>query len=89
MTFEQYITAANIIERLVVTDAKASDLLFEALGYQRKANSFNDLENAEAQQYNGYYRDTMRRCANRIVTLTGLDRIVVCRALATVVSDLL
>ena len=87
MTFEQYITAANIIEVLVDTDAKASDLLNEALGYQRIANGFKDLENVEAQRFNGYYRDTMKRCTVRVMKLTGLARPVVTRALTTVATD--
>lgn len=87
MTFEQYITAANIIERLVIVDGKASELLNEAIGYQRRANSFHDLENSEAQQFNGYYCDTMKRCANRVMALTGFEKPVVHRALMTVVAD--
>lgn len=87
MTFEQYITAANIIEHLVSTDKRANDLLSEALCYQRKANSFNDLENEEAQRFNGYYRDTMCRCANRLMALTGLEKPTVKRALITIATD--
>lgn len=87
MTFEQYITAANIIEVLVDADEKASDLLNEALGYQRIANSFHDLENKEAQQFNGYYRDTMKRCTVRVMSLTGLARPVVVRTLTTIATD--
>lgn len=89
MTFEQFTTAANIIERLAVTDQKASDLINEALGYQRIANSFRDLENSEAQQFNGYYRDTMKRCAKRIEILTGLDKRTIHRVLAPLAISML
>lgn len=89
MTLSQYITAANIIERLVIADEKAHALLMEALAYQRNANGFGDLENDTAKRFNGYYRDTMRRCSNRLVALTGLSRVVVDRALVTVAADML
>lgn len=87
MTLEQYITAANILEVLVDSDSKAHELLSEAIAYQRIANSFHDLENEDAQRYNGYYRDNMRRCANRLMALTGLERPVVRRALITIATD--
>ncbi len=89
MTFDQFIATANIIEHFVVTDEKASDLLNEALGYQRRANSFNDLENEEAKQFNGYYRDTMQRCANRVAHLTGVDKRTIHRVLVPFVIDML
>jgi len=87
MNLNEYLTAANILEVLVSQDSKASDLLNEALGYQRKANSFHDIENKEALQLNGYYRDTMRRCSKRLTALTGLDKAIVNRALLTIATD--
>lgn len=89
MSLDQYLTAANIIETLVKTDEKANELLTEAIGYLNRANSYHDTENFEAQQFHGYYCDTMRRCSRRITALTGLDKMVIRRALVTVVEDTL
>jgi hypothetical protein len=87
MTFEQFITASNVIETIVDADTKANDLLKEALEYQRIANGFRDTENSDAVRCNGYYRDTMKRCANRIAYLTGLDKMVIHRVMAKVATE--
>lgn len=87
MTFDQFITVSNIIDNLVDTDRKSSELLAEAFGYQRNANALLKVDYEDAKHVNGYYRDTMDRLANRLVALTGFEKATVKRALVTIAND--